>query len=907
MKIGFESVLWGQRIDDLDHMLSVIKACGYQGVELAQSTQNIYVREEGSPREIGRIENLLKRFEAHGLKLIGLVGGKLDERVEYIGDYRDLFLYIDSWPEKRQAASLLLRENPITLAVHPHWFMPIRRRRHVEELLAKVEVQCGNRATYLKVIVDTAHSVIAEDDPVEFTTIHFSRLAAVHLKDWRPDYGRWSHRYPKGFCIPGSDAGIVPVDDVMQRLSDLQYDGWVVLEQDHFAQSRERTALACAKWAQKQGKQWGLRCEPREDTVEQLGANRPPNPFRGEVGALNTLEVTRALASSPTTTSTSFYRNSAQTLRTLLKCEYVKLWGFNPEAKYFYLLSAIGISGKSVNCRSSLAISNTIAGRVASTPRVQFHDLSDPSISEFFSDSDFLNKVNSRWMICIPVFNSSNAHHMRMMISLFSDVDYRGGERLLELLAHVVSIWADYLNGEVCSAAAGATNYLCGTVKNGVIPFVDALHDHLKKMFDCENVSIFLKDASRTRLEPVGKCAELLTWGADIPPEDKCYQKGEGLTGHVWDSREMVFSSHAPNSPGHRGKAKELPESDREEVLFAPLARLNGDVLGVIRLRNKRLQPGISASTMFTDDDAAKLDAIIEAALPHLELLLEQRRRAMSLVRLNHEMQNPLNGINGATDFLREKLKRIRGSFPSGITDLKLTLGADYIEDILAYRQLMSRLALNAKLFGDTFDQLSPDFARCDLATQVVEPVARQLRPLLRKEHLPDAIFVEAFQGVIPWLYVDKLMMQQVFFNLLTNAIKYFDTRKDFRVEVQVNAIVNNKKPELYQIDVVDWGIGLDNDPQAAQRALLPFVRGSKGVKDKDPGGSGIGLSVVKDVIEKHGGTVEFVPNVLNHNLHQSGVAVNPYRKPTRFRITLPAILRNMRPHSKFHTSRIRT
>lgn len=52
MKIGFGTVLWGRRIDDLDYMLRVIKACGYKGVEFAQHHHQIFVRHAMKTAEV---------------------------------------------------------------------------------------------------------------------------------------------------------------------------------------------------------------------------------------------------------------------------------------------------------------------------------------------------------------------------------------------------------------------------------------------------------------------------------------------------------------------------------------------------------------------------------------------------------------------------------------------------------------------------------------------------------------------------------------------------------------------------------------------------------------------------------------------------------------------------------------
>lgn len=193
-RVAFESVVWGLRIDDLDYMLRVLQACGYQGVEIAQSPNNIFVWDDTTPRPIGHIDALVERCGRYGLTLLGLVSGTLEERVKYIGDRRDLYLYLDNWPD--DAWKYLVQADPVRLAIHPHWFMPIRKRQQFEELLPKVtkqitthylglgldELEAAALTTdamkNLRLIVDTADAVIAENDPVSFVTDHAERLEA---------------------------------------------------------------------------------------------------------------------------------------------------------------------------------------------------------------------------------------------------------------------------------------------------------------------------------------------------------------------------------------------------------------------------------------------------------------------------------------------------------------------------------------------------------------------------------------------------------------------------------------------------------------------------------------------------------------------------------------------------------
>jgi signal transduction histidine kinase/sugar phosphate isomerase/epimerase len=876
MHCGFQTVAWGRRIDDLDHLLGIVAACGYEGVEFAQNHCDIHIRENGIARPIDTFARLKERLHVHGLQLLGLVGGTLEDRMAFCGDDRSAYLFLDAWFDRYAAA--VACEAPFTLALHPHWSMPVRKLKHVDAILAKIP------SPHLKVIIDTAHAIVAEDDPVAAVRKYHAlgRLAAVHIKDWKPDYGRWSHRFAHGFCLPGE--GIVPVDRVMDVLREIGFDGWVIMEQDHNDVSPEDTALKCAHWAAK----WsGNGFRSFAPDAQQVSGSEIRNPLPPDIPLdqiRQELEIVRKLALAPVRGPDVFYPMASSLLRDAFGAEAVMLWSYNPCTDdnpctdEFNLLAASLAGHLPQECKTRFSREESLSGGIIEEARVLLHDLSDPAIRPLFGDQEFLKSLRSRWMMTVPVFNSSNSHHIRYIFSIFVERDLptqdgrlaKSEQLFAEHYADLISVWADYLTDEMCSAAAGATAHLCGEIRSGVIPFVNALMSHIERQFGCERASVFLVDESQSRLEPVGETNERIEWDETVPANEHFYRKGEGMTGRTWEEREMLFSNEA-----HKGKSFEKTEGIRRECLAAPLARRGGHTIGVVRLHNRISRGSAPTSTAFTDDDAAKLDAIIQTALPHLDLLINQRRQSFAFTRLAHELQNPLVGIAGAADFLRESLKA------HGITDIKRAFGADYIDDIFSYQALMSRLVDNASLFGSIIDEMKPEFERMDLATMVVIPVCNQLRALLKKHRLSaDRIHIPQFQGVIPWLFVDRLMFQQVFFNLFVNAIKYHDGADSFRVNVRVGIEGEPRNPVSYLIEVEDWGIGLDEGDETGDTMFLAGVRGQYSSRHHDVSGTGVGLAVVKAVVTAHCGTVSFSSS----------------RKPTTVTIRLPGALRHTSP-----------
>jgi signal transduction histidine kinase len=116
----------------------------------------------------------------------------------------------------------------------------------------------------------------------------------------------------------------------------------------------------------------------------------------------------------------------------------------------------------------------------------------------------------------------------------------------------------------------------------------------------------------------------------------------------------------------------------------------------------------------------------------------------------------------------------------------------------------------------------------------------------------------------LPIIEGDPTQMQQLFQNLINNALKFHHPERPPVVQV----VSSQPSPEMVQISVSDQGIGFD--PTQKERIFQPFQR-LHGRSEFE--GSGIGLSICKKIVERHDGeiNVESLPD-----------------KGTTFTITLP-------------------
>jgi signal transduction histidine kinase len=221
-----------------------------------------------------------------------------------------------------------------------------------------------------------------------------------------------------------------------------------------------------------------------------------------------------------------------------------------------------------------------------------------------------------------------------------------------------------------------------------------------------------------------------------------------------------------------------------------------------------------------------------------LLLLSEQRAREEAqaanrakdefLATLSHELRTPLNAILGWTSLLAAgQLQPPARQRAIEIIDRNTRVQAQLIDDLLD----ISRI---------TTGKLRLEFGACTLAALIDEAIEAV-------RHAADAkgVIIESTPGDAT-IVCDTARMRQVVWNLLSNAIKF--TPRGGRITVQT-AIDGTGAT----ITVADSGAGIAAD-------FLPFVfdrfRQQDAALTREHGGLGLGLSIVRHIVERHGGTV---------------------------------------------------
>ena len=206
-------------------------------------------------------------------------------------------------------------------------------------------------------------------------------------------------------------------------------------------------------------------------------------------------------------------------------------------------------------------------------------------------------------------------------------------------------------------------------------------------------------------------------------------------------------------------------------------------------------------------------------------------RKDEFLATLSHELRTPLNAILGWAQVLRRRTAAASPDIQQGLDTIERNarIQTQLIEDLLD----MSRIT-SGKLRLE-FQAVEP-ILFVDAAIETVRPAAEAKGIRLEKMLDPGA-------GPISG---DANRLQQIVWNLLSNAIKF--TPKDGNVKVLLERVESH-----IEVKVADSGIGIKPE-------FLPYVfdrfRQADATTTRTYGGLGLGLSIVKQLTELHGGSV---------------------------------------------------
>jgi PAS domain S-box-containing protein len=308
---------------------------------------------------------------------------------------------------------------------------------------------------------------------------------------------------------------------------------------------------------------------------------------------------------------------------------------------------------------------------------------------------------------------------------------------------------------------------------------------------------------------------------------------GTGIYSEVCRANRVARMTQAELEahPAWRGfGAQEAAHPPMRGWLAVPMVGRNGRNLGLIQLSDRN-------EGEFTAEDEAvlvQLARLAAVAIENARLMAESqaanRAKDEFLAVMSHELRTPLTAVLGWTQMLRSRKDdpEVREKGLEVIERNARSL-AQLIEDVLdVSRILTGKLALQKK--------------PVELAG-VVQAAVEVVRPRAEQKSITLAV-----AGMGPGQVLgDPGRLQQVFWNLLVNAVKF--TPEGGQVEIRVE-----RSDGEWRVRVKDTGQGISAE---ALPHLFERFWQADGSSTREHGGLGLGLAIVRHLVELHGGTVE--------------------------------------------------
>lgn len=266
----------------------------------------------------------------------------------------------------------------------------------------------------------------------------------------------------------------------------------------------------------------------------------------------------------------------------------------------------------------------------------------------------------------------------------------------------------------------------------------------------------------------------------------------------------------------------------------------------------------VTVSRLFKENEKkSRLDTMeIEKQLDTLEIqrinekLVEKNKKLQELNKIKtqfvsnigHELRTPLNGILGYTELLKDGIYGDINKTQSDALQNIMTSGTHLLN-------LINELLDFAKIQSGKFKI----YKEISSAYSIVNAAISTVKPSLEEKGIR---LLCSFEDNLPQFYVDSQKIYQVLLNILSNAVKF---TSDGEIEVKIF-----KKKKHIQFEVRDTGIGMSKHEI---NEIFQDFRQLDGSFTRNHGGTGLGLSLAKYLIELHGGEInaESCPNKGSH------------------------------------------
>jgi signal transduction histidine kinase len=338
---------------------------------------------------------------------------------------------------------------------------------------------------------------------------------------------------------------------------------------------------------------------------------------------------------------------------------------------------------------------------------------------------------------------------------------------------------------------------------------------------DAEEASILMYDPNKNALyfQAATNLDSQLKRGTFVPLD-------ESIAGWIISHQKAVIVDNPQKDKRHFGQIGKITNIECNSLLGIPLMS-KGNIIGVLEVINKK-------GGNFTKEDQDVLLALgaqANVAIENSRLFLQSDL----IGEFVHEIRTPLSALNAAAHLL--KSNRVHEDQKRKMIDI-LEAEIEALADMSSSFLDLARLESGRKQYNVN------EFNIRDLLIECHEIV-------INEAHKLNILFILDLPDTLPRIRGDRKQLKQAFINLLNNAVKFN--------KVEGEIILKAKKGRDHiVITISDTGLGIPEDEQS--KIFEKFYR-VKSHRDQVPG-TGLGLSVVKQIIHGHGGEINFTSKV---------------------------------------------
>ena len=305
---------------------------------------------------------------------------------------------------------------------------------------------------------------------------------------------------------------------------------------------------------------------------------------------------------------------------------------------------------------------------------------------------------------------------------------------------------------------------------------------------------------------------------------------GAGLPGRVWTSLKPAWIPDVRKDDNFP-RAPFAVEAGFHAGFGFPIV-FGDKFLGVMEFFSREIREPDNALLKMFDSIGSQIGQFMERKRAEEALRQADRRKDEFLAMLGHELRNPLGVISTVVQLLRMKgppdpeLQEFRGIIEVEVWQLTRLL--DDLLDISRIARALIRLKKEP----------------CDLG-MIVRQVSEGRRSILEKNGVDLSVQLPP-QPV--WVIGDPTRLAQIVGNLLENANKFTDPGGEVTLR-----LVEEAREGTTILSVRDTGIGME--PEMLKQIFEPFAQADRTI-ERSRGGLGLGLALVKGLVDLHGGEV---------------------------------------------------